>query len=48
MTLDEIDVKILDILQRNGRTRRNDLAVSVGLSLRWRISSIFTSISSSV
>ena len=33
VTLDEIDVKILDILQRNGRTRRNDLAVSVGLSL---------------
>lgn len=33
MTLDEIDIKILDILQRNGRTRRNDLAESVGLSL---------------
>lgn len=31
--LDEIDVKILDILQRKGRTRRNDLAESVGLSL---------------
>ncbi|MEE9186489.1 MAG: Lrp/AsnC family transcriptional regulator [Bacteroidota bacterium] len=33
MTVDEIDIKILDILQRNGRTRRNDLAKSVGLSL---------------
>lgn len=31
--LDEIDVKILDILQKNGRTRRNDLAERVGLSL---------------
>jgi Lrp/AsnC family leucine-responsive transcriptional regulator len=31
--LDEIDVKILEILQRKGRTRRNDLAESVGLSL---------------
>ncbi len=31
--LDDIDLKILDILQRAGRTRRNDLAESVGLSL---------------
>jgi Lrp/AsnC family leucine-responsive transcriptional regulator len=31
--LDEIDAKILEILQRNGRTRRNDLAEKVGLSL---------------
>ncbi len=31
--LDEIDAKILDILQRKGRTRRNDLAEAVGLSL---------------
>ena len=33
VTLDEIDAKILEILQRNGRTRRNDLAEKVGLSL---------------
>lgn len=31
--LDEIDVKILDLLQKHGRTRRNDLAEKVGLSL---------------
>lgn len=31
--LDEIDLKILGILQEAGRTRRNDLAESVGLSL---------------
>lgn len=31
--LDEIDVRILDILQKNGRTRRNELAEVVGLSL---------------
>lgn len=31
--LDAIDVKILDILQREGRKRRNDLAEAVGLSL---------------
>ena len=31
--LDEIDVKILDILQKNGRTKRNNIADSVGLSL---------------
>ena len=33
MILDDIDVKILDILQKLGRTRRNDLAEKVGLSL---------------
>jgi Lrp/AsnC family leucine-responsive transcriptional regulator len=33
VVIDEIDAKILDILQRNGRTRRNDLAEAVGLSL---------------
>jgi Lrp/AsnC family leucine-responsive transcriptional regulator len=33
MNLDAIDVTILEILQRRGRTRRNDLAESVGLSL---------------
>jgi Lrp/AsnC family transcriptional regulator, leucine-responsive regulatory protein len=32
-SLDEIDLKILDILQKSGRTRRNDLAEAVGLSL---------------
>ncbi len=31
--LDDIDVKILDILQKNGRTKRNDLAEAVQLSL---------------
>ena len=31
--IDEIDAKILDILQKEGRTRRNDLADTVGLSL---------------
>lgn len=31
--IDEIDIKILDILQNNGRTRRNDLAERVGLSI---------------
>ncbi len=31
--IDEIDAKILEILQKKGRTRRNDLAESVGLSL---------------
>jgi Lrp/AsnC family leucine-responsive transcriptional regulator len=30
--LDDIDQKILEILQKNGRTRRNDLADAVGLS----------------
>ena len=33
VALDDIDVKILEILQRQGRTRRNDLAETVGLSL---------------
>lgn len=31
--LDDIDIKILEILQREGRTRRNDLAEAIGLSL---------------
>jgi Lrp/AsnC family leucine-responsive transcriptional regulator len=31
--MDDIDVKILDILQKQGRTRRNDLAEKVSLSL---------------
>ena len=31
--VDDIDITILDILQRKGRTRRNDLAEAVGLSL---------------
>jgi len=31
--IDEIDAKILEILQKNGRTKRNDLAEAVGLSL---------------
>lgn len=31
--LDETDIKILEILQINGRTRRNDLAEKVGLSI---------------
>lgn len=31
--LDDIDAKIIDILQRKGRIRRNDLAEAVGLSL---------------
>jgi Lrp/AsnC family leucine-responsive transcriptional regulator len=31
--LDEIDAKILEILQKNGRTRRNNLADVVSLSL---------------
>jgi Lrp/AsnC family leucine-responsive transcriptional regulator len=33
MVIDEIDAKILEILQKKGRTRRNDLAEAVGLSL---------------
>jgi Lrp/AsnC family leucine-responsive transcriptional regulator len=33
MVLDDIDAKILEILQKKGRTRRNDLAEAVGLSL---------------
>jgi Lrp/AsnC family leucine-responsive transcriptional regulator len=31
--LDDIDVVILEILQKNGRTRRNDLAQAVDLSI---------------
>lgn len=31
--LDDIDLKILEIIQKQGRTRRNDLADRVGLSL---------------
>jgi Lrp/AsnC family leucine-responsive transcriptional regulator len=31
--MDDIDQKILEIIQREGRTRRNDLADRVGLSL---------------
>lgn len=31
--LDDIDITILDILQKNGRTRRNDLAQVVNLSI---------------
>ncbi len=31
--LDDIDLKILTILQKQGRTKRNDLAESIGLSL---------------
>ncbi len=31
--IDEIDAKILEILQKKARTKRNDLAESVGLSL---------------
>lgn len=33
MLLDELDLKILNLLQRNGRTKRNELAESVGLSI---------------
>ncbi len=33
MQLDDIDKKIIRILQENGRTRRNELADEVGLSL---------------
>ena len=33
MLFDNIDLKILDILQKNGRTKRNELAEAVGLSL---------------
>jgi Lrp/AsnC family leucine-responsive transcriptional regulator len=32
-TLDDIDLKILDTLQKNGRTRRNDIAETIKLSL---------------
>jgi Lrp/AsnC family leucine-responsive transcriptional regulator len=33
MVLDSIDTTIMEILQKQGRTRRNDLAEAVGLSL---------------
>lgn len=33
LSYDDIDAKILDILQQRGRTKRNDLAEAVGLSL---------------
>ena len=33
MTLDAIDCTILELLQKQGRTRRNELAEKVGLSL---------------
>jgi Lrp/AsnC family leucine-responsive transcriptional regulator len=33
MMLDAIDATLLDLLQKKGRTRRNDLAEAVGLSL---------------
>lgn len=33
MTMDEIDQQILEIIQKHGRTRRNELAEKVGLSL---------------
>ena len=31
--IDDIDAKLLEILQRKGRTKRNDLAEAVGLSI---------------
>lgn len=31
--MDDIDLKILDLLQSNGRIKRNDIAEAVGLSL---------------
>jgi Lrp/AsnC family transcriptional regulator, leucine-responsive regulatory protein len=31
--MDDIDIRMLEILQRNGRTKRNDLAEAVGLSV---------------
>ncbi|MBI3004423.1 MAG: Lrp/AsnC family transcriptional regulator [Ignavibacteriales bacterium] len=31
--IDETDIKIIDVLQKEGRTKRNDLAAKVGLSL---------------
>jgi Lrp/AsnC family transcriptional regulator, leucine-responsive regulatory protein len=33
MVLDDIDATIMDLLQKKGRTRRNDIAEAVGLSL---------------
>ena len=31
--LDDLDIKVLKILQKEGRTKRNELAESVGLSI---------------
>ncbi len=31
--LDNLDIKVLEILQKNGRTKRNELAEAVGLSI---------------
>lgn len=31
--LDDLDIKILDILQKNARTKRNEIAEKIGLSL---------------
>jgi Lrp/AsnC family transcriptional regulator, leucine-responsive regulatory protein len=31
--LDDLDIKIINILQKNGRTKRNEIAESVGLSI---------------
>lgn len=31
--IDDIDAKLIDLLQKRGRTKRNDLAEAVGLSL---------------
>jgi len=31
--MDDIDIRLLEILQRKGRTKRNDLAEAVGLSV---------------
>jgi Lrp/AsnC family leucine-responsive transcriptional regulator len=33
MVLDDIDATLMEVLQKKGRTRRNDLAEAVGLSL---------------
>lgn len=33
VTIDEIDAKLLEMLQKQGRTKRNDLAEAVGLSV---------------
>ena len=33
LMIDDIDAKLLEILQRRGRTKRNELAESVGLSI---------------
>ncbi len=31
--LDDLDIKILNILQKNGRTKRNEIAEKIGLSI---------------